>query len=109
MPGRVSARRQFALLARPLARGQSGPLRVSYAQDPDAEPQVAVAFAIGRKVGNAVARNRIRRRLRVLVDKSSPPLAPGLYLIRCGFETESLSYEQLQHHLQRALDQLRDA
>jgi ribonuclease P protein component len=37
-----------------------------------------VAFAIGRRVGSAVARNRLRRRLRELLR--SAPLVPGLYL-----------------------------
>lgn len=37
-----------------------------------------VAFAIGRPVGTAVTRNRIRRRLRDLLRRAS--LVPGLYL-----------------------------
>lgn len=41
-----------------------------------AAPQVA--FAIGRSVGSAVTRNRIRRRLREILR--STPLVPGLYL-----------------------------
>ncbi len=41
-----------------------------------AVPQVA--FAIGRPVGTAVTRNRIRRRLRELLRQTS--LTPGLYL-----------------------------
>ena len=62
-----------------------------------------VAYAISRKVGGAVVRNRIRRRLRALVDGLDPPRS-GSYLIRCGLETGQLSYEQLQHHLYRALE-----
>ena len=37
-----------------------------------------VAFAIGRPVGTAVTRNRLRRRLRELLRRAS--LVPGLYL-----------------------------
>jgi ribonuclease P protein component len=66
-------------------------------------PQVAVAYAISRKVGNAVVRNQIRRRLRALIDDLDPQPKPGNYLIRCGNETGNLSYEQLNHHLTEAL------
>ena len=65
---------------------------------------VDVAYAISRKVGNAVVRNRIRRRLRALVDDLDPQPLPGIYLIRCGFETGKLPYEELRHHLHQALD-----
>jgi len=62
-----------------------------------------VAYAISRKVGNAVVRNRIRRRLRAVMDGLSPAPKSGLYLIKCGNGTGQLSYDELQHHLQAAL------
>jgi len=104
VPGRVRTRRQFALFATPSGRGQSGPLRISFVIGSPEESSVNVAYAISRKVGNAVVRNRIRRRLRALIDDLNPQPLPGTYLIRCGFESGNLSYEQLHHHLQQALD-----
>lgn len=104
MPGRVRTRRQFARFATPTSRGQSGPLRVSFVAEAGEATHVDVAYAISRKVGGAVVRNRIRRRLRALVDGLEPPPRSGFYLIRCGLETGHLSYEQLQHHLHRALE-----
>ena len=102
MPGRVRTRRQFALFATPTGRGQSGPLRVSFvAHEGSQLPEVA--YAISRRVGNAVSRNRIRRQLRALIDDLDPQPQSGLYLIRCGFETGNLSYDELQHHLRQAL------
>jgi len=38
-----------------------------------------VAYALGRAIGPAVVRNRLRRRLRALLAQSTLP--PGLYLI----------------------------
>ena len=38
-----------------------------------------MAYALGRAIGPAVVRNRLRRQLRVILGASSLP--PGLYLI----------------------------
>ena len=102
MPGRVSTRRQFAEFATPTGRGQSGSLRVVFVEHSD-QGSYDVAFAISRKVGNAVVRNRIRRRLRAAMDGLSPAPKSGLYLIKCGNGSGQLSYDELQIHLQTAL------
>jgi ribonuclease P protein component len=104
VPGRVRTRRQFAHFATPTGRGQSGPIRISYVADSPESSGVDVAYAISRKVGNAVVRNRTRRRLRALIDDLNPQPQPGLYLIRCGNETGNLSYAQLHLHLTKALE-----
>jgi len=64
---------------------------------------VAVAYAISRKVGNAVHRNRIRRRLRAVMDGLSPSPVSGLYLIKCAIGTKDLSFDELTHHLSAAV------
>lgn len=51
-----------------------------------------MAFAIGRDVGSAVVRNRIRRRLRELLRQISLP--NGWYLI--GVVSGALSFDQLR-------------
>lgn len=104
MPGRVRTRRQFALFAKPTGRGQSGPLRISFVADPSAAATVNVAYAISRKVGNAVTRNQIRRRLRALFDDLQPRPLSGNYLIKCGNESGNLSYDDLRHHLSNAVE-----
>jgi ribonuclease P protein component len=103
VPGRVRTRRQFALFATPTGRGQSGPLRISFVKQTSEDPSVNVAYAISRKVGNAVIRNRMRRRLRSLIDNLIPQPQPGNYLVKCGLETGNLSYDELHHHLEQAL------
>lgn len=65
-----------------------------------------VAFAVGRKVGGAVARNRWRRRLRAIVAGCSAELPPGDYLIGLGPDVASLSFEELR---EQVIDTMRRA
>ena len=52
-----------------------------------------IAFAIGRSVGTAVVRNRLRRRLREILR--GIPLAPGDYLVGVSPRARDMSYEEL--------------
>jgi ribonuclease P protein component len=67
-----------------------------------------VAFAIGRKVGTAVVRNRLRRRIRggfvELVAEGE--VRPGAYLITAGAAATELSYEELKTNVRTALQAL---
>jgi ribonuclease P protein component len=53
---------------------------MSVITDPLAAPP-RVAFAVGRSVGSAPLRNRVRRRLRALAREHAGELAPGWYLV----------------------------
>ena len=67
------------------------------------EPTFGVAYAISRKVANAVHRNLIRRRLRAAMDGLRPTPLSGIYLIKCGIGTKDLSYDELTRHLSHAV------
>ena len=54
----------------------------------------AVAYAIGRSVGTAVARNRLRRRLRHVVAEVAP--GPGTYLLTASPAAASLAHHELR-------------
>jgi ribonuclease P protein component len=71
-------------------RVRHGALWCTWIADPDAVPP-RVAFAVGRSVGGAVVRNRLRRRLRAAVGDAarSGALPPGWYLI--GASTAALA------------------
>jgi ribonuclease P protein component len=69
-----------------------------------------VAYAIGKSVGTAVIRNRLRRRLRhILAGCTAQELPPGHYLLRVAPEAATLTYQELTTTVMRALDALRMA
>jgi ribonuclease P protein component len=65
-----------------------------------------VAYTIGRRVGPAVVRNRLRRRLRMLMRQVAADLRPGSYLIGASPEAADLSYAELQNLVVRLIKSL---
>jgi ribonuclease P protein component len=66
------------------------------------EGAVRVAYAVGRRVGPAAVRNRVRRRLRAAVreiDRSGAGLASGAYLIAVRPEAAERTYRELRDDL----------
>ena len=79
---------------------RSGPIAVSWL--PAASPAKPLfAFAIGKTVGNAVVRNRLRRRMKEVLrlDESLPS---GAYLVRAQPAAAALDFSTLQDNLRRA-------
>ncbi len=83
----------FVLQAR--ERGDGGPVRVG--------------FTVSRKVGTAVERNRVRRRLREIVRLSGATGLPAGhdYVLIGRRAALSLSFEQITEDFKRALRRLR--
>lgn len=107
---RIRDRATFVRLRQDGIRAQDGPLWVVFL--PEDRPELAetpprVAFALGRKVGTAVERNRLRRRLRSimagLAGRPSDPLRAGAYLIGARPGVTGLSYQEVELHVERAL------
>lgn len=74
----------------------------------DASTPPRVAYSVGKRVGPAVVRNRVKRRLRAIVaDLAAPtgtlPPGPGAYLISVGPAAATLSYAQLATVVDRAM------
>jgi ribonuclease P protein component len=93
-----------------LARGQrrrAGILEVRTAVlGPTSEPPRA-AFSVGRPVGGAVTRNRVRRRLRAALREHAAVLTPGSgYLVRAAPAAAQASYEDLSDTLRAILTEL---
>lgn len=66
---------------------------------------VRVAYAVGKQIGGAVVRNRLRRRLRAAMhelDRSGQVL-PGQYLVGARPAASTTSFAELRSHLSTAL------
>ena len=72
MIDRIRDRDAFVRLRRDGVRVRSAPMWCSFVADPTVVPP-QVAFAVSRALGNAVTRNRLRRRLRVILSNADVP------------------------------------
>jgi ribonuclease P protein component len=91
---RVRDRASFRALATG-RRHRRGVLTMTRIPGREGDPP-RVAFAVGRPVGNAVARNRVRRRLRSLIRAHRDELAGGHdYLLGASPKAVSATYREL--------------
>lgn len=97
---RIRERSAFTRLAREGRRTRAGVLWCTYLPDPVATPP-RVAYALGRAIGPAVVRNRLRRQIRALLDATSLP--PGWYLIGAQPAAAQRSRDELVFDVQRLL------
>ncbi len=66
--------------------------------------KVEVAYVIGRRLGTAVTRNRLRRRLRAVMADAASSLPPGAYVVRAGPEAPELDFDELRMAMGRAME-----
>lgn len=103
---RVRGQSSFQALARGRRR-RSGNLEVRAAVVGAAPEPPRVAFSVGRVVGDAVTRNRVRRRLRAALQEHVAKLEPGTaYLVRARPGAEHSSYAELASTLRAILGEL---
>lgn len=102
---RVRDAATFRELRRSGQRSRVGALTVTWLAGPFGEPP-RLAFAVGKPVGNAVVRNRIRRRLRAIFTELAPQLPPGTYLVGAGPAVLDLDYGDLRRTVCTALANL---
>jgi ribonuclease P protein component len=104
---RVRDRATFEALAG-ARRRRAGPVSLRFLSDGSDDPP-RVAYAIGRRVGNAVTRNRIRRRLRAAIDGHASELLPGgAYLFSADRPSMNVPFPTLSDHVVTLLQWARD-
>lgn len=100
---RVTDRATFVALRRHGIRVRRGPL--SAVLLPRGGDDVELAFALSRRVGGAVVRNRVRRRLRAIIaelEASPERRAPrGVLLVGAGPEAVHRTPDELRNDVQR--------
>ena len=92
MIDRVRERDAFVRLRREGVRIRTDPLWCSFVDDQSVQPP-RVAFALGRALGTAVTRNRLRRRLRAILGEIDVPF--GIYLIGATPAAPELTFDEL--------------
>jgi ribonuclease P protein component len=71
-------------------------VRVQFLPTNTADETRRVAFAVPRKVGTAVERNRLRRRLRAITVEASASIPAGAYLIGVDQGVRDLPFQELE-------------
>lgn len=109
---RLKRRREFLRVAAARIKAVTPGMVVQAYEREDNESQIRVGFTASRKVGNAVVRNRARRRLKALVDELLPGRGQAAtdYVLIARGETATRPFEALRSDLLQALSRLeRDA
>lgn len=98
---RLRGRSNFTRLRNEGRRVRRGPITVTYVTTPSSGNPPRVGYAIGRHVGSAVTRNRLRRRLREIV-REHPPVS-GDYLLSAAPPAAKMTFPQLRGVVSDAL------
>ena len=110
---RIKNRGTFQLLARSGARARQGPVVVRFLpNDAAGHPAYppSVGYVVSRRVGGAVTRNRVRRRLRAGVHLHRAMLVDGAtYLVSAQPEAAHTKSSELHEALCGALSKAQDA
>lgn len=101
--GRIRHRRLFDQLSHSPHRATSGPVRAVYVPAETGWEFPLVGYAINRRCGGAVVRNRVRRRMRAAAAAVAPDLRRGAYLISVRPGVTALEYKELAAAVRGAL------
>jgi len=99
----VRGRAAFVDLRRSRLRSWSGPVRVQFLPASQSDEVRRVAFAVPRRVGTAVERNRYRRRMRAIASAVAASVPPGTYLVAVDQGVRDLRFQELEARMIEAM------
>jgi ribonuclease P protein component len=91
---RVRDRQTFVALRSSGRRSRAAGLGLRWLPEDAGPPRLALS--VGRAVGSAPIRNRVKRRLREAFRSLAPDLRPGAYLVTAGQSAASTSLTDLE-------------
>lgn len=95
----LKSSRDYSRVMRAGVRTKSGPITV--VRLPSNEGPARVGIVVGRKLGGAVTRNRVKRRIRAAIREAG--LAPDMdYVILPSAEAETMAFPDLVEAIGRA-------
>lgn len=69
--------------------------------------KLQVGFSVSKKVGNAVTRNKVKRRLRAIFSAQLPFLRAGFYVVAARSDAAQADYKALQRSMRYLLNKQR--
>jgi ribonuclease P protein component len=99
---RIRSRDAFRRLTHDGTRIRRSALWCTWCPDPSTTT-TSVAFALGRALGPAVRRNRLRRRLRAILREVEPTMPGGLLMIGATPAAIELTFGELRRQLEQLL------
>ncbi len=106
--GRLKSREDYVAVAAARTKRVMPGFILQASQRNNDATDIRVGFTASRKVGNAVMRNRAKRRLRALAERVLPDLgSPGMDYVLIGRqETALLPFAEMEQDLRSALTTL---
>ena len=107
--GRLKSREDYVAVAAARTKRVMPGFVLQALQRTDEDAGMRVSFTASRKVGNAVVRNRTKRRLRALAERVLPDcgLPDTDYVLIGRRETAALPFQELEQDLRKALATLK--